>query len=172
MFSIDSHILPFLDPFYEIATPVQALDGSTIWQRVYRSEHVADNLNPVWKTAEIEVDLLCHCELDRPLKVSIFDWEASGKHNPMGHFLTSVNGLLEAKARKEGDKWDTSKSFTTIGEDGKDYGKIVVSEASMESRKDAAISSKLKVSSSSILHLTLEGVDMANVEGWFGCSGK
>lgn len=85
----------------------------------------------------------------------------------MGHFDTTVNGLLQAKAKKDGGKWDISKAFTTVGDAGEEFGKIVVSDVSIESKKELAVASTDKVDSTSKLHLTLEGVDMANVEGGF-----
>ena len=158
---------------------MKAPDGSMKWQIVHRSEYIQDTLNPQWKPVAIDVDLLCQCDLDRPIRVSFFDWEESGLHNPMGHFFTTVNRLLRSKAEKEdgGDKWNTSKAFITQNDEGEEFGKIVVVDVSIEtpegisskSRKEKAAP---KIDKESMLLLTLEGVDMANVEGWFGCSGK
>ena len=158
------------DPFFQIDASMHGFDGTTLWQNIHRSEHIEDNLNPKWEPVKINLDLLCQLDLDKPIRISIYDWEESGKHNPMGHFETTVNDILQAKASKRGDKWDLSKAFTTVA-DGKDMGKIVVVDAYTDtpSRK-SKVSAPTKVDENSILRLTLEGVDMANVEGWRGCS--
>lgn len=39
---------------------------------------------------------LCNGDIDRPLKVEVFDFEKSGKHVFMGQVETSVRGLLDS----------------------------------------------------------------------------
>ena len=171
------------DPFFQVETPMKGVDSTIIWQQVHRSEHIENSLNPRWKPAEINLDLLCQLDLDKPLRISIFDWEESGRHNPMGHFVTSVNRLLRSKAERKGGKWDVTKAFITKSEDGEEFGKLVVVDVSVEDygndakgrggdKRNSQDNPKIPptVDKYGALVLTLEGVDMANVEGWFGCS--
>ena len=173
------------DPFFQVETPMKGPNGSVIWQNVHRSEHIENSLNPRWKPAEMSLDLLCQLDLDKPIRFSLFDWEESGKHNPMGSFLTSLHRLLRSKAEKQGDKWKLERAFITKADDGEEFGKVVVVDVSIESTNSSGKHGKgkkgekekrkssivpAKVDKHAALVLSLEGVDMANVEGWLGCS--
>ena len=170
------------DPFFQVETPMKGPSGSIIWQHVHRSEHIDNNLNPRWKPAEINLDLLCQLDLDKPIRFSLFDWEASGRHNPMGHFVTSVNRLLRSKAEKQDDTWQLARAFTTKGDDGQEFGKIVVVDVTLEPADGSKGENKQKISTitpnipvikvdkKSALVLTLEGVNFSNVAGWGGIS--
>lgn len=73
------------DPFYEISKKnADHEKGIVRWSPVYRSEHVDDNLNPFFKEHVMSLEELCYCDLDCPLRISIFDWERSGKHKLIG----------------------------------------------------------------------------------------
>ena len=63
--------------------------------------------------------LICNGDIDRPLKIEIFDYEKSGKHVFMGEVNTSVRTLMDskgsaqavidpAKRAKKGDKYINS----------------------------------------------------------------
>ena len=114
------------DPMFYVEVPVISIDGSTKWQTFYQSEHVENNLNPQWKPATLPLAPLCNCDLDKPIRISFFDWEEDGRHNPMGYVVSSVNRLLYSKATKKGDEWDLSKALITRSEEGEEFGKIVV----------------------------------------------
>jgi hypothetical protein len=47
---------------------------------------VKNNLNPEWNNIVIELATLCDADLDRPILVSVFDFESSGKHVPIETF--------------------------------------------------------------------------------------
>lgn len=51
---------------------------------VWKSSKVDNNLSPVWPAARIPMVTLCNGDVHRPLKIEIFDWEKSGRHQPMG----------------------------------------------------------------------------------------
>ena len=139
------------DPFFELSVPSDEPDG---WQRVHRSAHIMDNLNPRWKEEQIDLDLLCGGDLKRPIQVAIFDWEDEEKHTPMGLFVTTVSDLLDASG-------DPAVKFTPI-QGGEDFGSILVLNAQVGGESDDTG----RVGKGSALHLILEGRDMANVEGW------
>jgi len=83
------------DPFFEVARQINSAGAST-WDNVYRSNVVQDNLSPTWDSAVLELSTLCGGDLDLPLRVSVFDFEKSGKHQLMGQLETSVRGLTQA----------------------------------------------------------------------------
>lgn len=120
------------DPFIQIAA-YMGVPGPQMWQNIFRSEHVADTLDPKFKPMELNLDLLCKRDLDQPIQFSVLDWEETGKHQPMGCFETTVNGLLEAKVfvGENDAEVDTSKAFTAMHK-GEVYGSIVVAGVRVE----------------------------------------
>jgi hypothetical protein len=52
--------------------------------KVWQNEKISNNLNPIWPLARISLSTLCNGDLDRPLKIEIWDHERSGKHHFMG----------------------------------------------------------------------------------------
>jgi hypothetical protein len=88
----------------------------------------------------------------------------------MGRFDTTVNRLLRSKAKKTGEAWNTSKALITENEEGEEFGKLVVVDVSVETPQGKSSKSRKEktaplIDKKSVLVLTLEGVDMANVEG-------
>jgi len=106
------------DPLYEILKKQEGPAGMS-WDVVYRSKPVMDNLSPTWSDAVIDLGILCSGDLDKELKISVYDYEKSGRHVPMGEFETSVNGLISAKA---------TGSFTMMKK-GKKTGTVYVKKA-------------------------------------------
>jgi hypothetical protein len=46
---------------------------------------------------DLDLGILCGDDLDEILQFRVYDQEKSGKHEPMGNFETSINGLVAAK---------------------------------------------------------------------------
>ena len=63
--------------------------------------------------------------MEKAILVSVFDFESSGKHVPMGQFETSVKGLQSAQT---GGSDDLGKAFV-LKQKGKDVGKVIVTKA-------------------------------------------
>jgi len=105
------------DPFFELSCKRDAAGGLT-WDNVFRSNVILDNLNPVWESANIELSTLCQGDLDKPILVSVFDFESNGKHVPMGQFQTTVKGLQLA-----------ANTPFLLKQKGKEVGKIMVTKA-------------------------------------------
>ena len=91
-----------------------------IRDKVYRSEDIHNNLNPTWKEAALEMSTLCGGDMSTELKIMVFDHESSGKHKPMGEFVTSVQALQKACQSNEGFK---------LKHKGKEVGTIFVTKA-------------------------------------------
>ena len=84
------------DPFYEIKRQIEG-PGGIIWDVIYRSTHIKDNLHPIWPNAVIDLAVLCNGKLDQPIQMSVMDHEKTGKHVHMGDIETTVRGLIAAK---------------------------------------------------------------------------
>lgn len=120
------------DPFFELSRRVDGMSGNT-WSAVYRSKHVNNDLNPIWETAKIDLDRLCDGDMERPVLISVFDWEKNGKHQAMGTAETNVSRLISAAtdgATGKAKSVDTSKAFK-VTKRGKKYGLLVVTSASV-----------------------------------------
>uniref|UniRef100_A0A7S4IXV7 C2 domain-containing protein n=1 Tax=Odontella aurita TaxID=265563 RepID=A0A7S4IXV7_9STRA len=106
------------DPFYELNRKVDGPSG-TMWDAVFRSKHVSNNLSPVWGDSTIDLGVLCNGDQSQHILVRVFDHESDGKHVLMGEFETNVKGLVGAR----------NGSAFAIMRKGKESGKIFVTKA-------------------------------------------
>ena len=95
-------ILRKSDPFFALMRPN---DDSDNWDGVYRSVSRKDDLNPRWPEDSIDLVALCDGDLDRPLRIVIFDDNdlknavalkiRSEQNEVMGYVETTVAKLLQ-----------------------------------------------------------------------------
>lgn len=111
------------DPFYEISAGINAAGGMT-WQPVFRSEHVNNNLNPVWKPATLDIGRLCGGDLSKAMQITIWDWHKNGKHEIMGICETCVGALVEVAA--------SNNAKLTLRKKTKDTGELFVKAANVD----------------------------------------
>ena len=144
------------DPFVEISAYVP---GGMMWQTLFRSKHIDNDLNPIWEPFAIELNRLLDYPnssddgitkqqqqdpKQQPLKISVFDWEKSGKHKSLGQFETTVQALLDAEtpgASGPHENVNLSKAFILHKTNGgagsrKEFGKVVVVRAVLEGGGD------------------------------------
>jgi hypothetical protein len=128
------------DPFFEVSRLIQAAGGPS-WQPVYRSKHINNDLNPKFEPVSIGLNELCEGDKDKPIKITMWDWEKSGKHTPMGSFETTVNGLMNAKAQgATGDvKSISTQNAFHLMRKAKDFGMVVVTAATISGESSAAL---------------------------------
>lgn len=62
---------------------------------VHKTEHIKNNVNPLWKKFFIPVRTLCNGDYDRNIKVECFDHNLNGSHKLIGEFFINVRQLLE-----------------------------------------------------------------------------
>eukprot|EP01033_Poteriospumella_lacustris_P004544 gene4545-3249_t len=103
------------DPFLEISRMNEDGTHTMVW----RSEHKDNTLNPRWALTKIPMVSLCNGDIDRPLKIDIYDHERSGKHVFMGTSSTSVRGMLSGGNRPipvvEPEKQQKKKGYVDSG---------------------------------------------------------
>ena len=80
------------DPFLQISRSNERPGEFTV---VHRTEHISNNVNPVWKPFVISIRTLCNGDLDRNLKFECFDHNNNGNHSYIGEFSTTARNLLE-----------------------------------------------------------------------------
>lgn len=118
------------DPFFVVETPVLYPDGIH-WQTFEGSEVIMDHLNPSWRPMSLNLQNLCGRDIDKPIRISLWDWEKSGKHQEMGHCICSVRRLLHSKAAKNsesGETWDMTKALPCLDDKGYEFGHLVVTD--------------------------------------------
>jgi Copine/C2 domain len=120
------------DPFLVLSAQSDSAAGRT-WFPVHRSEVVQNDLNPIWQPCSIPMEKLCDGDKSRPILIEVFDWEKSGKHQAMGRFETTVNGLMAAVIfdNPANPKAVSLHSAFTLKQGNKDFGNIVVTKASI-----------------------------------------
>ena len=77
------------DPFLQFSRSTET--GSFVV--VHRTEHIKNNLNPLWKKFTIPIRTLCNGDLDRNLKVECYDYNLNGNHSLIGEFYLTVRQL-------------------------------------------------------------------------------
>ena len=113
-------------PFFELYRKVDQPTGAT-WISVYRSNAIRGDLDPLWSGATLDLESTCNGDLDRAMKVIVWDHRRSGKHKMMGDFETSMRGFVSAAVEHQGP---TDMGFTLRKMD-KQVGLIQVLEASL-----------------------------------------
>jgi len=103
------------DPFLIISRGNE--DGS--FTVCWRNQPIMNNLNPRWPPSRISMIPLCNGDIDRPLRIEVFDYEKSGRHQPMGIVDTSVRALVASAGQKlnvvEMEKKKKSSSYVNSG---------------------------------------------------------
>lgn len=91
---------------------------------VYRSDVVRSNLNPKWDEVTLSLEAACNGDMDRALKVVVWDHRRSGKHKLMGEFETNMERIHDAANT-------TGVNFFTLRRHDKDVGTITVVKADL-----------------------------------------
>ena len=79
------------DPFLVLERIMES--GSSI--PVFKTEVVKRSLNPTWKKFSVSMSTLSNGDWDSPLRLVVYDWNRSGKHDYMGEAKVTVRQLHE-----------------------------------------------------------------------------
>mmetsp|Transcript_27218 Transcript_27218/g.50411 ORF Transcript_27218/g.50411 Transcript_27218/m.50411 type:complete len:687 (-) Transcript_27218:294-2354(-) len=80
------------DPYYTISKLCENGDFSC----VFRSEVVRNNLSPQWMPRQISLQKLCSGDVDRPMKIEIWDYDRKRAADFLGAVDTTIRKLLES----------------------------------------------------------------------------
>ena len=61
---------------------------------VHKTEHINNNVNPLWNKFTVSVRTLCNGDHDRNIKVECYDHNQNGSHSFIGEFYITVRQLL------------------------------------------------------------------------------
>ena len=78
------------DPFLRFLKKTPSGD----WLMQHETEHIHDNLNPIWKPFELNVVKLCPNSYEDIFRVECWDHEKSGKHQFMGSVELSLKQVI------------------------------------------------------------------------------
>jgi len=117
-------------PFFELLRKVDRHDGAQ-WVKVYQSNVVRSDLSPVWNEATLDVEAICNGDVDRAMKVIIWDHRRSGKHKLLGELETSVQGLVNASKSKGSAGEHEGISFPVHRQENKISGRCEVMRATI-----------------------------------------
>jgi hypothetical protein len=85
---------------------------------VWKNTKIDNNLNPTFPVSRINLAQICNADIDRPIKITVWDFESSGRHQFMGQVQTSVRGLIDSRGNAlniiEPEK-QKNKSYTNSG---------------------------------------------------------
>jgi len=65
------------------------------WTVVHRTEVIKRNLKPEWQPFTLTISELCNADHNRPIKISVEDWNMNGSHAHIGEIVTTVAELVE-----------------------------------------------------------------------------
>lgn len=108
---------------------------------MHRSNVVKSNVNPKWEATELDLELTCNGDMNRAMKVVVYDHRNGGRHRTIGEFETSMGRFVEAK--NDGGDVNEDRGFTLIGKNGKVVGHICILQAAIyESQQQGQSSSR------------------------------
>jgi len=117
-------------PFFEVLRKVERPTGAT-WVKVYQSNVVKRDLDPVWNEATLDVEAICNGDLDRAIKVVLLDHRKSGKHKHMGEFETSLRGLVTASMEGNAGNPEVIRFSVHRQDNSKSVGNCVIMKAAI-----------------------------------------
>jgi len=79
------------DPYFVIQRARE--DGKWVTVHGNRENHIKKNLNPCWKSFEIESQTLCNNDEFRPIVILLYDWDKDGSDDFIGKIETTLNEL-------------------------------------------------------------------------------
>ncbi|GAB5572729.1 copine-4 isoform X1 [Prionailurus iriomotensis] len=118
------------DPFMEI----YKTNGDQSDQLVWRTEVVKNNLNPSWEPFRLSLHSLCSCDVHRPLKFLVYDYDSSGKHDFIGEFTSTFQEMQEGTANPGQEmQWDCiNPKYRDKKKNYKSSGTVVLAQCTVE----------------------------------------
>lgn len=80
------------DPYFIIYKDIA---GS--WARVIKSDTIMNTLNPNFQPMTIDLSHLCGGDMDKQLKIEVYDWDKRSDDDLIGHFTTTTREIVDSK---------------------------------------------------------------------------
>lgn len=131
--NIESGILGLgaIDPYFELSKKYcHPASGIKRWQCVYRSEHIPNIVNPYWQPFNIELEKLCHGDMQKELKLVVWDKQGGRLRDRfLGECEMNVNSLIQCVSK--GGNANRQDALRLLDEEMNEAGKIVVLRADL-----------------------------------------
>jgi len=121
-----------IDPYFELSKKYcHSSSGITRWYCIYRSEHLPNIINPYWQPFKIELEKLCHGNLQHELRLVVMDKQAGRLHDRfIGECEMNVRFLMDCVTK--GGNANREDAFDILNEEMETTGKVVVLKADLE----------------------------------------
>ena len=117
-----------IDPYFTLSKKyTDHQHGITRWIKVYQSEHIPNIINPYWHPFKIDLEPLCHGNLSKELKLTIWDHERATKDRWLGECNVSVEWLRKSVTQRGNASREGALSI--LNEEQEVKGLIVVLKA-------------------------------------------
>ncbi|KAM5239605.1 copine-6 isoform 2-T2 [Hipposideros larvatus] len=118
------------DPFMEIYKTNEDQSDQLVW----RTEVVKNNLNPCWEPFRLSLHSLCSCDIHRPLKFLVYDYDSSGKHDFIGEFTSTFQEMQEGTANPGQEmQWDCiNPKYRDKKKNYRSSGTVVLAQCTVE----------------------------------------
>lgn len=120
-----------IDPYFELSKEYRhPVSGITRWQCVYRSESIPNIINPYWQPFQMDLEKLCHGDMQKWLKLVVWDKQGGRLRDRfLGECQTSARRLLDGVT--QGGNANRENALCVLDEEMNETGKIVVLRADL-----------------------------------------
>lgn len=157
------------DPFFELQRQ-RILSNSTklVWDTVYRSVTIDNNLNPIFPEFFMDLDELSGGSVEAKFRLVVYDYDSTG-NKEIGSCLISMNDLIDclndSAINSDLKNIDTSKSFSLkVGHSVEERGKILVIKAEVsgvphQEESSAVVAEKTPLTAESALDIPVASAE-------------
>jgi len=106
------------DPFYEVYKKHSYLSADKErWQLIHRCKKIKNHLNPMWEEEELNMEAFCDNDMDKDIKIQLWDYQNSGKHRSMGEVETTTSKIVKRKTMRGNADRTGALMFKPPGDD-------------------------------------------------------
>ena len=115
------------DPFFELQ---RWHAGARVWDTVFRSAVINNDLRPLWNESFVEVHALCGGQTKQKFRLVVYDADANGKRQNMGDVLLTIDDMLDSvnPTALSTNSVQDNPGFTLM-KGKKEMGKILIAAA-------------------------------------------
>eukprot|EP01104_Vermistella_antarctica_P005392 TRINITY_DN1591_c1_g2_i1.p1 TRINITY_DN1591_c1_g2~~TRINITY_DN1591_c1_g2_i1.p1 ORF type:complete len:226 (+),score=90.97 TRINITY_DN1591_c1_g2_i1:417-1094(+) len=67
------------------------------WLLVHKTETIRNDRSPKWKPFKLPIFQLCGGNLDKQIKIEVYDWSSSNRHDLIGSSVTTIRDMQSMK---------------------------------------------------------------------------
>lgn len=129
----NNHVIGKINPFFELYRKVDRPTGAS-WNSVFHSNVLRGVMSPRWNEEVLDLEKVCNGDLDRPMKIIVWDHRKSGRHKHIGEVETTMKHLIEGETTIANEEY----AFPLRSKTDKKAGYVLVLKAAMEVSQQAS----------------------------------